>query len=114
MSGDVVVTEFEIRERVDGDWKPLPHCGSWLTDRFYTDDLIGREAAEAALARVAAAVPGDYRVFVVRSWVRESRVFREVSEADDWPGDEDEDPVEDDGPCPCGRSHTRGEHGVVA
>lgn len=63
-------TEYGIAERVAGDLRPLPQCGTWYTDRYYTDDLTGRDAAEAALARVAATAPGTYEVYTVRTFLR--------------------------------------------
>ena len=46
--------EYGIAERrIDRD-QPLYRAdlGSWYSDRYYTNDLMGREAAEAAIARV--------------------------------------------------------------
>lgn len=63
-------TEYGLAELVAGEWRPLPQCGSWYTDRHYADDLTGRAAAEAALASVAALVPGTYRVDELRTFTR--------------------------------------------
>lgn len=59
-------TEYMLAERVDGKgWVPLPQCGSWFTDRYYTGDRQGADAAWAALDRVRAEVPGTYTVIAV-------------------------------------------------
>lgn len=70
-------TEYGISELVEGEWMPLPHAGSWYTDRWYANDLTGRAAAEAAIARVGAAVPSTYRVTEIRTFVR-TRIARQV------------------------------------
>jgi hypothetical protein len=67
---DARVTEFALAELVGDTWRPLTQAGSWYTDRYYADDLTGRAAAEAALDRVAAAVPGTYRVDELRTFTR--------------------------------------------
>lgn len=96
LAGDAVV-EFEIAEQVgcchprscercgrtgvacgahahpgcaEQAWRPLPHCGSWLTDRYYTNDLRGYAAAQAAATRVAEQAGGIYRVQAVRTFRR--------------------------------------------
>jgi hypothetical protein len=62
--------EYALVE-VDGDvQRPLPHCGSWYTDRYYTNDLTGRDAAVAAAARVAEHAGGQYAVVEVRRFAR--------------------------------------------
>jgi hypothetical protein len=67
------VTEYVIAERCGSSWVFLPQCGSWYTDRYYADNLSGEAAAEAALARVAATVPGEYRVQSARTFTRPAR-----------------------------------------
>jgi hypothetical protein len=86
----VEVTEYEIAERVGGTWRPLPGCGSWYTDRYYTDDLTGRAAADAALARVADVVPGTYRVQIARRFLRPALVPI-AAPADEQLGEPDDD-----------------------
>lgn len=76
-------TEYGLAELVAGEWRPLPQCGSWYTDRHYADDLTGRAAAEAALASVAALVPGTYRVDELRTFTRLSQGVVVDDEPDD-------------------------------
>ncbi len=64
------VIEYGLAERVAGELRTMPQCGSWFTDRYYAGDLTGRDAAEAALVRVAAQVAGAYEVVELRTFLR--------------------------------------------
>lgn len=71
------VTEYMLAERVAGELTLLPHCGSWYTDRYYTGDKMGLDAAYAALDRVASVTEGDFTVVHVRDFRRgETRKVR--------------------------------------
>lgn len=65
-----IVTEYMLAERVAGELTLLPHCGSWYTDRYYSDDKMGLDAAYAARDRVASVAEGDFTVVHVRDFRR--------------------------------------------
>lgn len=62
--------EYGLAEVVAGEQRPLPQCGSWYTDRYYTDDLTGVDAALAASRRVADQAGGTYVVVELRRFAR--------------------------------------------
>jgi len=64
-----LTTQYGVAELVGQDWI-LVGAQTWCSDRYYTDDLTGAEAAQAALARIAEAVPGTYRVQAVSQFRR--------------------------------------------
>lgn len=64
-----LTTQYGVAELVGQDWI-LVGAQTWCSDRYYTDDLTGAEAAQAAFARIAEAVPGTYRVQVVSQFRR--------------------------------------------
>ena len=70
MTAPQPVSEYVIAEVVDGKQRRLSQCGSWYSDRHYTDDLTGHAAATAAAERVAAQVPGEYVVLTERTFTR--------------------------------------------
>ena len=69
-----ITIEYALVEVTGGmDPKPLPHCGSWYSDRYYTDNLCGHRAAVEAAARVTEHAGGEYDVVEVRRFHRTGR-----------------------------------------
>jgi hypothetical protein len=63
-------SEYVLAEVVAGQARVLPGCGSWYSDRYYTDNLTGDLAVWEALDRVQASVPAEYTVMRVRVFER--------------------------------------------
>lgn len=70
----MIAHEYMIAEVLDNNTvRPMPNGGSFYSDRWYgtgDDALTGAAAAWRAACRVAAQVPGFYKVIKVRTFER--------------------------------------------
>lgn len=64
------VTEYMLAEVTPTGLQLLPQCGSWYTDRYYTNDHAGDVAVWYAADRVEAQAGGKYTVVAVSEFER--------------------------------------------